>query len=295
MIVIYLIIILIGFPFNVWVLSSVITILRRRNSRIPSVLVYVTALTSINLLIILSIPFTIFEFVVGYWPFPNGLCQLHWIIESLNKSMVSQIFSLLTVSCYCAVCQPQMRKIYESKFYSCVMLIIGAGIITVLSIPLVQNANVYYLAQADGNFSQIDLISRKCVYQPTIEEEIFQTTLCSFFCSYVIPIATMIFCYGSILHTVRFRSSFRKQRISRFRRVVRSVFISVCFYLASWTPYWTITLIICLREDTLNKNALQVILIAFVFHVLPYVNSACSTFIYGLLNKQIRTALQRNK
>lgn len=291
MTVIYSTIAIWGICSNVWVFRAVSTLLLRKTHRIANVLVYITALACLNISIMLSMSTTVVQFIIGYWPFGNYICRLHWIIETLNKTMASVILSLLTVACYCAVCHPKMKKIYKSKLYAVISVTLGfILVLVVMSRPAVIHTNVYNFIEISRNNSLISVFDRKCLFRPSDKDDVLYFTVCSFCCGYVIPIITMTLSYGSILYTVRFRSLCRKQRIGHFRRVARSVFILVSFYLTSWTPYWTVTLAQYVKHD---KPVL--ISITFIVHLLPYINCAFSTLLYSLLNSQIRLVRRNNK
>lgn len=286
-------VILFGLSSNLCVLKAVISVMKRRaNCGVDSVLVYILSLTILNLFIMLSVPMTVLDISLGYWPFPNLFCQFHWLFESLNKSMVSVILSFLTVSCYCAVCHPEMKKIYRSRLWSALNVITAFVVQVALSLPAVKNSDIYYFLISNNESNVTVVIGRKCLFDPTADVEVFKFTLCSFLCGYVIPIITMSVCYGSILYTIRYRSPFPRHRVVQFRRVFRSVFLLVCFYLGSWTPYWTVTLVLYLNDGKRHESSSLLVITAFIVHLLPYVNCSCSTLLYSLFNKQIRTALK---
>ena len=77
-----------------------------------------------DLLVILSLPLTISDMLLGHWIFGSGVCKLHWIMESVGKIMSTAILTLMSFDRYMGVCFPMKAGRRSVKASSAILLLL---------------------------------------------------------------------------------------------------------------------------------------------------------------------------
>ncbi|XP_036388645.1 probable G-protein coupled receptor 25 [Megalops cyprinoides] len=213
------------------------------------------------------------------WDFGNALCKLSSYIIAVNR--FSNIFFLTCMSAdrYLAVV-----RLLDSRFLRTgrgVQLTCGAVWVSslLLGVPsLVFRGVVHHTGD--------DL----CVEDR--ESPVFLgLSLASFFLAFLLPVAVILFCYGSILARLRHHRVPRNpQRDTRRRHSLKIVFAIVAAFLVSWLPFNT------LKGVLMGSRVLGVTLSCKTHNLLAHglILSSCLAFFNSCANPIIYLLLDRH-
>ncbi|KIH61107.1 hypothetical protein ANCDUO_08628, partial [Ancylostoma duodenale] len=72
--------------------------------------VYIVALCAVDLLVTVSIPFSLSNTILNNWVFGEIGCKLHWAVELSNKMCSTFLLTALAFDRYMAICHPENKR-----------------------------------------------------------------------------------------------------------------------------------------------------------------------------------------
>lgn len=275
----------IGILFNCSVVVTVLNVfrnLKRHRSTNKHTFVYILALSCVDALILINLPFIVTDMMSG-WVFGTVLCKFHSTSDSVNKVLSTFILTALSFDRYLVVCYPHRFQFWRTIKVTAAVL---AGCITAAAVLL----SPYYLYT---EVSALIVLPRnitvvKCYLSwdnPTQAQSYMYVIFGIGFC---IPLILMTFFYTSIiLHMWKSSRKTGRQRRSYTRKVTQRTSILVIFYFLCWTPYW----ILHFSSFYISSLGIEKDWIPKLFllaHILAYLNSAVNPLLYALLNRELR-------
>uniref|UniRef100_A0A915KJL9 G-protein coupled receptors family 1 profile domain-containing protein n=1 Tax=Romanomermis culicivorax TaxID=13658 RepID=A0A915KJL9_ROMCU len=292
-----------GIAANIFVFITVVRVMKILHKNLPDkhMLVYTLALSLVDSLVLLNLPFVICDLIYEKWIFGDFLCKVHYVGDNLNKTMSTMILttsvkatvSILVGCLTCTLCLLSP-------------LIYGTGLVTV---DISNDQSMLKCSYVESNYN--------------VELYFFYVIFALGYCT---PLTLMLFFHGSILcklckngKRLKQNASFRRRRHSTIRHVTRRMLAVSVFYFVCWTPYWFSNLYIQLSykgasllppNDTdasfiqfqngtqaksddypnvKHTSPLQwVPVLCLIFYLLVYANSAVNPFLYGVFNLELR-------
>ncbi|VDL71445.1 unnamed protein product [Nippostrongylus brasiliensis] len=110
----YSILFVVGTLGNTAVLAYVFFITRSLKSSVTALgntFVYIVALCAVDLLVTVSIPFSLSNTILNNWVFGEFGCKLHWAVELSNKMCSTFILTALAFDRYMAICHPENKRV----------------------------------------------------------------------------------------------------------------------------------------------------------------------------------------
>ncbi|KHJ85837.1 7 transmembrane receptor, partial [Oesophagostomum dentatum] len=77
--------------------------------------VYIVALCAVDLLVTVSIPFSLSNTILNNWVFGELGCKLHWAVELSNKMCSTFLLTALAFDRYMAICHPENKRIHQMR------------------------------------------------------------------------------------------------------------------------------------------------------------------------------------
>ncbi|GMR48041.1 hypothetical protein PMAYCL1PPCAC_18236 [Pristionchus mayeri] len=278
----------------------------KRVSTTSHVFIYVLGLSIVDLLVLIHLPFLIFEMWNKSFPFGNTLCKLYWFGESVNKLLSSFLMCVLSWDRYLAVCKPLNSITIRSNSVALLVLFSTCTLATVLLLPVLIQSQVTMVDRLSIHIDQLDYgtaeydkavarnsLITKCSFDP---DSLF--VIYTFSIGFVIPALLISFFYAKVI--LRLRANTRNMLVdhkrsdasggrnsiaSRVHQVTKRIVMVIFFYFFCWTPQWTITLLINFEIFEYSHMLLMVSLSA---HVLVCFNSAANPLLYALINRELR-------
>ncbi|KAK6040130.1 hypothetical protein COOONC_22365 [Cooperia oncophora] len=110
----YSVLFVVGTLGNTAVLAYVFFITRSLKSSVTALgntFIYVVALCAVDLLVTVSIPFSLSNTILNNWVFGEFGCKLHWAVELSNKMCSTFILTALAFDRYMAICHPENKRV----------------------------------------------------------------------------------------------------------------------------------------------------------------------------------------
>uniref|UniRef100_A0AC35FIE6 G-protein coupled receptors family 1 profile domain-containing protein n=1 Tax=Panagrolaimus sp. PS1159 TaxID=55785 RepID=A0AC35FIE6_9BILA len=276
---------------------------RRRMS--PSstkhVFIYVLGLSIVDLLVILHLPFLIFEMVEGQWIFGTVMCKLYWYGESVNKLLSSFLMTVLSWDRYLAVCSPINSMKVRTNSVAIGVLLSCSFLATLMLSPVLRESMVLKVNKLTGVrlYEDTNDLVESDKHGLTISKCIFDTTspvfmLYTFFVGFLIPAMLISFFYLKVILTLRKSAeNVRKQCHSnvshdRLQKVTQRIVAVVLFYFLCWSPYWMLNILSQFNLIIVSWSTLTLSSIFFGAHILICFNSAANPVLYALINRELR-------
>ncbi|KAK5966580.1 7 transmembrane receptor [Trichostrongylus colubriformis] len=114
----YSVLFIVGMLGNTAVLAYVFFITRSLKSSVIALgntFVYIVALCAVDLLVTISIPFSLSNTILNNWVFGELGCKLHWAVELSNKMCSTFILTTLAFDRYMAICHPENKRIHQMR------------------------------------------------------------------------------------------------------------------------------------------------------------------------------------
>ncbi|VDO18847.1 unnamed protein product [Heligmosomoides polygyrus] len=165
----YSLLFVIGTLGNTAVLAYVFFITRSLKSSVMALgntFIYIVALCAVDLLVTVSIPFSLSNTILNNWVFGEFGCKLHWAVELSNKMCSTFILTALAFDRYMAICHPENKRVHQMRQTICITVFLAILSIALI-IPVVFSATVRsftglgrYISQNEETY---DVVKYMCV------------------------------------------------------------------------------------------------------------------------------------
>ncbi|XP_061076229.1 probable G-protein coupled receptor 25 [Conger conger] len=277
----YLLVFLAGAVGNVFVVAVVRSKRRGAGRRVDT---FIVNLAAADLVFTCTLPlWAVSALLDDRWPFGDLLCRLSSYVITVNR--FSNVFLLTCMSAdrYLAVVRTLDSRALRTP--RCVRLACGAvwALSLALGAPALHYRRAVELDEAGGAFCLED-----------IESPVLQgLCLVSLLLTFVLPVAVLLFCYGSLLSRLGRRAGAGKaQTEARRRTSLRIVFAIVAAFLLSWLPFnvfKTAVIAVRMRGVLLPCGPEALLTRGLVLSsCLAFFNSCANPAIYLLLDQNFR-------
>ncbi len=259
---------------------------------------YVTALCCADLAAMLSIPLTIADLLLGSWIFGETMCKVHFLLDSVSKTLSTFLLTLISFDRYIAICHARNNRLQFLRSPKSVMSLLVLSLICALGLlaPLPFNARVSRKLERNIDMGFQNLIGNlKVDYcndgMGTKATMIFAIYI--FVLGFCIPAGLMSFFYAQILLKVRRHKKKTRQSRIPLGHIVRYTLAVTCFYFICRTPYWVSLLYQIYITQTSSEypeimKSHAFVLFMLIIHLFPYLSSALNWLFFVVLNSQIR-------
>ncbi|PAV89693.1 hypothetical protein WR25_16709 [Diploscapter pachys] len=248
------------------------------------VFIYVLGLSIVDLLVILHLPFLVFDLLKGEWVFGHFMCKAYWFGESVNKLLSSFVMTVLSWDRFLAVCSPVSSIRIRSNGVALTVLLICTLLAIFLLIPVLTEATVVKIDKirmipleeespelrlSDEEGSTV----RKCLF----EAGTFFTVY-TFLIGFLIPAFLITLFYTGVIYRLHKNSQNIRLRMNkdhhrrddRIQKVTKRIIAVILFYYCCWLPQTTLNIMT-------HFNLIQVCF-----------NSAANPVLYALINRELR-------
>lgn len=199
------------------------------------------------------------------------------------------------------VCKRQCRGFPDDLRAGFSIITLALGVLIVLMAPVYLYGGLYYVVvfeQKDANESSlVHYVALKCLFHMNPDRKtghnegggrISDFILYTFVVGYAIPATAFTTFYFLLWRYVR-RHSWRARSLVNSWRVARTVLGLVSFFLLCWTPYWAVVLASNAKTQYKPSDRDPITLgVAYITHLLPYINCLGYPLIYIMLNRKIK-------
>ncbi|XP_029432071.1 free fatty acid receptor 2-like [Rhinatrema bivittatum] len=228
--VIYVVTIALGLPFNIFALY---VFYKRSRVRMTPNLIYMINLCSSDLVFILFLPIKIIETSTNQWTLPAILCPIYNFFHFSTIYASACFLTAVSIGRYLGAAFPityQMYKKPRYSFFICLALwalvIFHVALVFFIEIGLNANANFFLSTTVNGtecydNFSEEQL---KVVVPVRLELSIVL---------FFLPLAITTFCYAHCLR-ILMRS---QMHASKKKRAIRVAITTMALFIVCFAPY----------------------------------------------------------
>ncbi|KAM4021308.1 C5a anaphylatoxin chemotactic receptor 1-like [Anomaloglossus baeobatrachus] len=272
----YLLVFVLGVPGNgmvVWI--TAIEMKRTVNT------IWFLNLAVADLLCCLSIPFTIMNISLGYWPL--GLFTCKFIPSILLITMYASVLLLTMISI--DRCALVMKPVWCQNNRTLGKAYLACAIMWILAIIQSSPSFIFrHFNTSNGTDSCVyDYKLLKPENQQTVENSIAVFRLLM---GFIIPFLVIVICYGILVNRV-------KERFSQNTKTMKVVLVVIVGFFVCWLPYHVAGLILALhpRNSALFESTRNVdrIIIAIAF-----MNSCINPIIYVLMGQDIKSKFRKS-
>ncbi len=263
---------------------------------------YVTALCCVDLAAMLSMPLTIADLLLGSWIFGETMCKVHFLLDSVSKTLSTFLLTLISFDRYIAICHARNNRLQLLRSPKSVMSLLVLSLICALGLltPLPFNAHVSRKLERNidmgfqnliGNL-KVDYCNDGMGTKATMNFAIYIFVL-----GFCIPAGFMSFFYARILLKVRRHKKKTRQSRIPLGHIVRYTLAVTCFYFICRTPYWVTLLYQIYITQTSSEypeimKSHAFVLFMLIIHLFPYLSSALNWLFFVVLNSQFRRRYQ---
>ncbi|KAI6241544.1 putative G-protein coupled receptor C06G4.5 [Aphelenchoides fujianensis] len=266
---------------------------RSRKANLDNTLIYVIVLSCVDFGVCLSLPLTVIDQILGFWPFGVLLCKLHAVLENFGKILSALILTAMSFDRFAGVCHPQKKWLRSTKFAVCILLGLAAyALVTLCPLLWSFTANEVILFEKETALFKITRMRIEKCTMMSISSQIFTMfTIFLFVLCYLVPLFLVTFFYSRLLGKLRQHArQFTASHIPLMRISLYTLAVA-CFYFLCWTPFWVATAFAVYLEYFGEKNTSVppgFVYCMYFIHALPFTNSAVNWMLYGALNSQLQ-------
>ncbi|KAL6744444.1 hypothetical protein Aduo_017378 [Ancylostoma duodenale] len=292
----YSILFVVGTLGNTAVLAYVFFITRSLKSSVTALgntFVYIVALCAVDLLVTVSIPFSLSNTILNNWVFGEIGCKLHWAVELSNKMCSTFLLTALAFDRYMAICHPENKRIHQMRqtiFITSFLALLSIGLI----LPVVFSATVrsftglgQYVTHKKETY---DVVKYMCVDGMRRDMKLLVVAFLLTF-AFVLPCTLLTFFYTKIVLRLRRQQRTMLQSRIPIRRITIYTMAVTLFYLSCQVPFWLpqIYVIVCMVFG--YKVNPSHITLTYYSHLLPFVSASFNWIFYARLNSQFKKGL----
>ncbi|KAJ1357835.1 hypothetical protein KIN20_016086 [Parelaphostrongylus tenuis] len=292
----YSVLFIVGTLGNTAVLAYVFFITRSLKSSVTALgntFVYIVALSAVDLLVTISIPFSLSNTILNNWVFGEVGCKLHWAVELSNKMCSTFILTALAFDRYMAICHPENKRIHQMR-----QTIVITSFLALLSIalilPVVFSATVRsftgwgkYVTSKEEIYN---IVKYMCVDGMRRDVKVMVVGFLVAF-AFVLPGSLLTFFYTKIILRLRYQQRTMLQSRIPIRRITIYTMAITLFYLSCQIPFWLPQIygIVCMMFG--YKIDSSYITLTYYSHLLPFVSASFNWIFYARLNSQFKKGL----
>ncbi|XP_055521921.1 C-X-C chemokine receptor type 2-like [Leucoraja erinacea] len=275
--VVYSLVCLLAVTGNVLVL---VVILHNRRS-ISSTDVYLLHLATADLLFALTLPFWAVD-AVSPWVFGDAMCKVISMLQEVNFYSGILLLACISVEHYLAIVRSVQSHGHKRSWMVKLVCAIVWLVALLLSSPVLDN-EVFYgnkvnrsvcNEEHDGDFDKPWKLGIK---------------VCRLVIGFLVPLATMVFCYSVTVWKLCQTKGFQKQK------AMKVIIAVVLAFLACWLPYH-LTMVVdmlvrvehidvsCIQRDHLDRAVLATQCLAFL-------HSCINPILYAFIGVKFRSNL----
>uniref|UniRef100_A0A183J173 G_PROTEIN_RECEP_F1_2 domain-containing protein n=1 Tax=Soboliphyme baturini TaxID=241478 RepID=A0A183J173_9BILA len=247
----------------------------------PQMFVYILFLSMVDALVLMHLPLVIVDIITNKWAFGRVMCKVYWTLENIGKVLSTFVLTAVSADRYLVVCHPN-RFVWMHTVRAAMLMLFGSTTATILLLyPIYVHSDVVII-----QLIQNETVA-KCVFAWESDNEC-KFVLYIFSLGYFTPLCLKAYFYTNIILSIRRSSKVIRMNTGRERQIRKLTFrvlTLVVFYFFCWTPYWTITFLICYTEIQFSK---WWVVGFYSVYVLAYLNSAINPLLYALLNMELR-------
>ncbi|WKY12874.1 hypothetical protein Q1695_004021 [Nippostrongylus brasiliensis] len=292
----YSILFVVGTLGNTAVLAYVFFITRSLKSSVTALgntFVYIVALCAVDLLVTVSIPFSLSNTILNNWVFGEFGCKLHWAVELSNKMCSTFILTALAFDRYMAICHPENKRIHQMR--QTIFITIFLALLSIaLIMPVVFSATVRsftglgkYVTQKEEAY---EVVKYMCVDGMRRDVKLLVVGFLVVF-AFVLPCSLLTFFYSKIILRLRRQQRTMLQSRIPIRRITIYTMAATLFYLSCQIPFWLPQIygIMCMVFG--YKVNPSYITLTYYSHLLPFVSASFNWIFYARLNSQFKKGL----
>ncbi|CAD6193400.1 unnamed protein product [Caenorhabditis auriculariae] len=292
----YSILFVVGTLGNTAVLSYVFFITRSLKSSVTALgntFIYIVALCAVDLLVTVSIPFSLSNTILNNWVFGEVGCKIHWTLELSNKMCSTFILTALAFDRYMAICHPENKRIHQVRqtiFITSFLALLSFGLI----LPVVFSARVitfHDMGQYISRKKEVrKVIKHMCIDGMQREYKLLVSGFLIFF-AFLLPCTLLTFFYTRIVLRLRRQKRMMFQSRIPLRRITIYTMAATFFYLSCQVPFWVPQIygVVCsMFSLKLNPDFLTY---TYYSHLLPFMSAAFNWIFYARLNSQFKKGL----
>ncbi|CEF71476.1 G protein-coupled receptor, rhodopsin-like family and GPCR, rhodopsin-like, 7TM domain-containing protein [Strongyloides ratti] len=301
-----------------WVIVSFIRVIINSNkskclrtynaAKVTRCFVLILAIT--DLVVLMTLPVTIANVLLRYFPLGSFYCRLHTAIDQSGKLISIVILMCMSIERYLVVCT-KWRYSSTRKLATIGPLVFA--IIICVCIPLypqIRHTRISYILVPINETSKIEN-KTICIYNIP-PEWVTTITNYNFLTGFAIPLTIMSICYIMLVKHVKnkFKRRSKNKNFSNSNNIslnntpkyifklTNSIRRIAIFHFCCWAPFWIYSITPqlldyfnskwILRSSWYNTGQL-------VANMLPYVNSAGNCILYAFLNHDVRNNITNKR
>uniref|UniRef100_A0A915AEM9 G-protein coupled receptors family 1 profile domain-containing protein n=1 Tax=Parascaris univalens TaxID=6257 RepID=A0A915AEM9_PARUN len=255
--------------------------------------VYIVALSLVDTMVIMSIPFHMTSMVMDNWLFGDFVCKVYWILEMSNKVCSTFILTAMAFDRYMAICHPGVVRVHRVKQTLCIIITLLAVALALL-LPVVYSAKVVRLSFGDKYISVdgriIDIAKEVCTDGMKRDLRMW-VSLYVFIFGFLLPGTLLSFFYANMILKLRKQTRSLMQSRIPIRRVTTYTLVVSVFYFICQTPFWLTQIYGTLLTIVNVRPPPQILIITYICHMFPFIAAAFNWIFYAQLNTQFRKGL----
>uniref|UniRef100_A0A8R1I403 G_PROTEIN_RECEP_F1_2 domain-containing protein n=1 Tax=Caenorhabditis japonica TaxID=281687 RepID=A0A8R1I403_CAEJA len=276
---------------NTAVLSYVFFITRSLKSSVTALgntFIYIVALCAVDLLVTVSIPFSLSNMILNNWVFGEMACKVHWMLELSNKMCSTFILTALAFDRYMAICHPEIKRIHDIRHTIFITTILAALSICLIS-PVVLSARVTSFGNL-GYYERHSVTRQMCIDGMAREWKLWVSAFLIFF-AFVLPCTLLTYFYAKIVLRLRRQRRTMLQSRIPLRRITIYTMAATFFYLSCQIPFWLPQIYGIFSIILGFKINARFVTFTYYSHLLPFISAAFNWIFYARLNSQFKKGL----
>ncbi|XP_063791764.1 C5a anaphylatoxin chemotactic receptor 1-like [Pseudophryne corroboree] len=274
--ILYIIVVVLGVPGNALVVW--ITTFEMKTSVNT---VWFLNLAVADLLCCLSLPFTIMELALGYWPLRLFACKFLSSILLVNMYASVLLLTMISIDRCALVIKPiwcQNHRTVRKAYLACLVMWIVAIILNSPSMIF-----LYTRERENGKEDCIYNYDMLGFHKEKVEAAI---AIFRLLVGFIIPFLVITACYSILVKKV-------SRRFTNSNKTLKVVLVVIIGFFLCWLPYHVAGLILALNS---SKSAIfkSTLLVDPVLIAIAFINSCINPIIYVLVGQEFKSKFKRS-